>query len=84
MLTTAQRTRRIVSEFGSLTIPIDRVSDTDDLYAAGMTSHAGVNVMLALEAEFGVEFPDEVLKASLFQSIENIVTAITGLQPRPG
>ena len=35
-----------------------------DLYAAGMTSHASVNVMLALEDAFDIEFPDELLTKS--------------------
>ena len=34
-----------------------------------MTSHASVNVMLALEGEFEIEFPDHMLKRSVFESI---------------
>ena len=33
------------------------LAEDADLYQAGMTSHASVNVMLALEGEFDVEFP---------------------------
>ena len=39
---------------------------------AGMTSHASVNVMLALEDAFDVEFPDRMLKRSVFESIAAI------------
>ena len=42
----------------------------------GMTSHASVNVMLALEDEFDVEFPDEMLKRSVFESIAAIAAAL--------
>ncbi len=52
-----------------------------DLYDAGMTSHASVNLMLALEDEFDVEFPDELLTRSVFSSIESIKSAIFGLLP---
>jgi acyl carrier protein len=51
-----------------------------DLYAAGMTSHASVNVMLALEGEFEIEFPDHMLKRSVFESIAAINAAIGELQ----
>ena len=52
-------------------------SDSDDLYDAGMTSHASVEVMLALEEGFDVEFPDAMLKRSVFASVINIANAIS-------
>ena len=50
-----------------------------DLYQAGMTSHASVNVMLALEGEFEIEFPDHMLKRSVFESIGAMRDAIAEL-----
>jgi len=44
-----------------------------------MTSHASVNVMLALEGEFDVEFPDHMLKRSSFESVAAIHAAIDEL-----
>jgi acyl carrier protein len=41
-----------------------------------MRSHASVNVMLALEGHFDVEFPDHMLKRSLFESIAAIRAAV--------
>ena len=50
--------RTILADHARLPIePADLPADAD-LYAAGMTSHASVNVMLALEDFFDVEFPD--------------------------
>ena len=46
-----------------------------------MTSHASVNVMLALEGEFDIEFPDHMLKRSVFESIEAIRGAIARAHP---
>ena len=54
-------------------------ADDADLYAAGMTSHASVNVMLALEDAFDLEFPDRMLKRSVFESINAIHDAIQEL-----
>jgi acyl carrier protein len=44
-----------------------------------MASHATVSVMLALESEFGVEFPDRMLKRSVFESIASIKSALSEL-----
>ena len=57
----------------------DEVDDQADLYQLGMTSHASVDVMLALEDAFDIEFPDEVLKKSTFASVHNITQVIEGL-----
>ena len=71
--------RSILKEHGRLTKDAQTLEDSADLYQAGMTSHASVNVMLALEGEFDVEFPDHMLKRSVFESIAAIRTAIDEL-----
>jgi acyl carrier protein len=55
------------------------VDGNADLYELGLTSHASVNVMLALEDEFDIEFPDEVLKKSTFASVCNIQQVVEDL-----
>ena len=75
----ATKIRSILKEHGRLTKDAAALADTDDLYQAGMTSHASVNVMLALEGEFDVEFPDHMLKRSVFESIAAITSAIDEL-----
>jgi acyl carrier protein len=72
--------REIVQEHGRLAVDVASLSDDASLYEAGMTSHASVNVMLALEDAFDVEFPDEMLKRSSFESIAAIASAVTELQ----
>ena len=72
--------RRILRENGRLTADVDSLADDADLYQAGMTSHASVNVMLALEDAFDVEFPDSMLKRSSFESIAAISGAVGELQ----
>lgn len=72
--------REIVAEHGRLSVDIASLNDSDSLYEAGMTSHASVNVMLALEDTFDVEFPDEMLKRSVFESVASIAHAIQTLE----
>jgi len=75
----AARIRRILKEHGRLSTDAETLSNEHDLYQAGMTSHASVNVMLALEGEFDVEFPDHMLKRNVFNSIESILGALQEL-----
>lgn len=73
--------REIVSAYGRLSVGIEAVSDGEDLYELGMTSHATVNVMLALEDEFDMEFPEELLTKATFESVaamRSVVGAVTG------
>ena len=72
--------RIILGKHGRLAKDAAGLAATDDLYQAGMSSHASVNVMLALEGEFDVEFPDHLLKRSVFESIAAINAAIGELQ----
>ena len=70
------RIRTILADHARLNVDAATLAEADDLYQAGMTSHASVQVMLALEDEFDVEFPDAMLKRSVFESIANMAEAI--------
>jgi acyl carrier protein len=76
----SEEIRAVLREHGRLQGDVAKLTDTSDLYQAGMTSHASVNVMLALEGRFDVEFPDRMLRRGVFQSIDAIRTAVTELQ----
>jgi acyl carrier protein len=76
----AEAVREIVKEHGRLAVEIETLADDASLYEAGMTSHASVNVMLALEDTFDVEFPDELLKRSVFESVASISSALAQLE----
>ncbi len=71
--------RAILKEHGRLSADVATLADDSDLYQAGMTSHASVNVMLALEGKFDVEFPDRMLKRGVFGSVASILAAIEEL-----
>lgn len=74
-----EKIREILRQHGKLSADVSKLPDEGDLYEAGMTSHASVNVMLALEGEFDIEFPDRMLKRSVFQSIASINAALEEL-----
>jgi acyl carrier protein len=71
--------REVLAAHGRMAVDASEVGDQADLYELGLTSHASVDVMLALEDAFDIEFPDEVLKKSTFASIHNIAEVIEGL-----
>jgi acyl carrier protein len=72
--------RAVIKQHGKLSVDVDSLPDEADLYEAGMTSHASVNVMLGLEDAFDLEFPDSMLKRSAFESVAAIRDALTELQ----
>jgi acyl carrier protein len=72
--------RHIITDHARLATSAEELPPDADLYRAGMTSHAGVNVMLALEDHFDVEFPDRMLTRSVFESIAAIEAALSELQ----
>jgi acyl carrier protein len=76
---TTKKIRDVLVEHGRLAKDVAALSDDDDLYQAGMTSHASVNLMLALEGAFDIEFPDAMLRRSVFESVTAIRTAVEEL-----
>jgi acyl carrier protein len=77
---TKERIRQIVREHAGLGDAFEKVESSTDLYRAGMTSYASVVLMIALENEFDLEFPDAMLSRNVFESIDSIATAIESLQ----
>lgn len=71
--------RQILLQHGRLSVDNRTLDDDADLYSMGLTSHASVNVMLALEARFDIEFPDRMLKRGVFRSVGSIRDAIQEL-----
>ena len=68
--------RTVLRDHGHLNKDIASLDVAEDLYQSGMTSHASVNVMLALEGAFDIEFPDHMLKRNVFSSIQSIRSAV--------
>jgi acyl carrier protein len=72
--------RQIINDHGRLPVEAAGLSPRADLYQAGMTSHASVSVMLALEDHFDVEFPDRMLTRKVFESMSSIEAALSELR----
>ena len=75
-----ERIRQIVHDHAGLGDDFEKVDSSTDLYRAGMTSYASVVLMIALENEFDLEFPDAMLSRNVFESIDSIADAIESLQ----
>ena len=71
--------RTVLRDHGRLKQDAQSLDAGADLYQLGLTSHASVNVMLALEGAFGVEFPDRMLTRNVFSSIASIRAAVDEL-----
>ena len=74
-----QTIRMILNDHGRLPVPVASLSDDQDLYAAGLTSFAAVQLMLALEDRFDVEFPETMLNRRSFASVEAIAGCLRQL-----
>jgi acyl carrier protein len=77
--TIAEDVRVILREHGRLAVDVDSLADTSNLYDAGLTSHASVTLMLALEERFDVEFPDRMLRRGAFASVAAIRAGLAEL-----
>lgn len=71
--------RTILALHASLPCDVSSLAPDTDLHQAGLTSHATVNLMLALEDHFNVEFPERMLRRRVFDTIATIEAAITEL-----
>jgi acyl carrier protein len=71
--------RDILRQHARLSTDVETLPDDADLYGAGLTSHATVNLMVALEDHFGIEFPERMLRRRSFESVAAIAAVIAEL-----
>jgi len=72
--------RTILKHVAHLEAAIDSIADGDDLYEAGLSSLDTIQLMLAIEKQFNIEIPDEMLNRNLFRSIDALADTIATLQ----
>lgn len=77
------RIREVLDSYAKLQVPAAGLTEDDDLYRVGLTSHASVSVMLALEDAFGEEFTEDQLRKGTFQSIAAIRAALAQIGVHP-
>ena len=75
----SEQIKTILAEHGRLLVDVAKLDDDSDLYEAGLTSLSTVNLMLALEEHFNVEFLDRMLGRKTFGSIRTLSEAIEEL-----
>jgi acyl carrier protein len=71
--------RELLKKHAGLPVNVADLADGADLYAAGLSSFASVQLMLALEENFDIEFPDSLLNRKSFQSIEAITRTVSSI-----
>ena len=71
--------RDLLQTHGRLSVEVETLADDSDLYDAGLTSLVTVNLLLAVEDHFDVEFPDHLLSRKTFQSISALSEAVEDL-----
>jgi acyl carrier protein len=77
----SEQIRAILADHARLLVDVGTLTDESDLYEAGLTSLSTVNLMLALEENFDVEFLDSMLGRKTFSSIRALSDAIEQLVP---
>jgi acyl carrier protein len=71
--------RNLLKKHAGLPVNVDDLANGADLYAAGLSSFASVQLMLALEETFDIEFPDSLLNRKSFQSIDAIERSLSSI-----
>lgn len=69
--------RTILGKVGGLGVASSDIATDADLYGLGMTSFASVQLMLAIEEAFDIEFPDHLLNRKSFASIDAIERTVS-------
>lgn len=76
-----EKIRELIDQHAGLPPGAQEITDDTDLYRAGMKSFASVQLMLALEEAFDIEFPEEMLNRATFRSASAIGQAVEQLAP---
>ena len=71
--------RALIASYAKLNKDIGDLADDSDLFDAGLTSLNTVNLMLAIEDEFDIEFDDDSLTRETFQSVDALTAVVSGL-----
>ena len=74
--------RQLIDKHARLPVKAETLASGQDLYAAGLTSFAAVQLMLALEEAFAIEFPERMLNRRSFATMDSIAACIGELRPQ--
>ena len=71
-----EQVRDLLARWARLSKPADRIGGSEDLFRLGLDSQSVINLMLALEERFEMEFPEERLKRASFATLDTIVQVV--------
>lgn len=72
----AERVRKVLLSVLGGSVDASLVGPGTDLWEAGMDSLLSVSLLVALEDEFDIEFPDDLLTRETFSSVDRITAAV--------
>ena len=73
--------RRAIDKKGKLPVGAHLIASWADLYEAGLTPFAAIQVMIEIEKELAVEFPDSMLNRESLASINSLHERLRKLCP---
>ena len=71
--------RQLIATYAKLNSDISELADTSNLFDAGLTSLNTVNLMLAIEDEYDIEFDDDSLRRETFESVDALAAVVNDL-----
>lgn len=75
--------KRLIDRESRLAIPACDLTPRANLYELGLTPYTAIRLLLAVEREFGVEFPRESLNRAAMASIESIALCVRSAKFAP-
>ncbi|HEY8065805.1 MAG TPA: acyl carrier protein [Methylosinus sp.] len=72
--------KRLIDERAYLSSPSCDLALDGDLYEAGLTPFAAIQLLLALETAFEIEFPERMLNRRSVSSIARVISCIREVQ----
>ncbi len=75
--------QRLLDRETPLALPAADITERADLYELGLTPFAAVQLLLAIEREFSIEWPLDMLRRETARSIASIVEALQALPRVP-
>ena len=84
--TVENRIKRLVVETLDLRMNPREIGSEDQLFGGdvGLNSMATIEVIVAIEKDFGIEIPDEDLRVELFGNVKAMAAYVRGLSKAKG
>lgn len=73
---TQQQIQQLIAENSALSAN-DATDPNADLFAAGLSSLDCVRILLAVEDEFDIELPEEIINRELFSTVANLASVVS-------